>query len=201
MYIFAGLLSFFLSHNYSFLIFRVFYWIGSIIGNISFREFSRSVRAQLKLFMEYQSWRRKENQINISFVQCEYYSMGHRIWENPKNMLLLKNPQFLRNHNETWSKCGTHGLFIFTKFCNDCIKIVDFLIKAYFWGFLKFGAPYCNIYIFSSKIIVYQENFYHLMFQIRVSDSQNWYFYFKNLLLTHSVSFNTWYNYHLHVQR
>ena len=48
-------------------------------------------------------------------------------------MLLLKNPQFLRNHNETWSKCGTHGLFIFTKFCNDCIKIVDFLIKAHFW--------------------------------------------------------------------
>ena len=59
-------------------------------------------------------------------------------------MFLLKNPQFLRNHNETWSKCGTHGLFIFTKFCNDCIKIVDFLIKAYFWGFLKFGAPYCT---------------------------------------------------------
>ena len=74
-----------------------------------------------------------------------FYSMWHRIWENPKNMLLLKNPQFLRNHNETWSKCGTHGLFIFTKFCNDCIKIVDFLIKAYFWGFLKFGVPYCSV--------------------------------------------------------
>ena len=62
-------------------------------------------------------------------------------------MLLLKNPQFLRNHNETWSKCGTHGLFIFTKFCNDCIKIVDFLIKAYFWIFLKFGATNCTPYL------------------------------------------------------
>ena len=60
-------------------------------------------------------------------------------------MLLLKNPQFLRNHNETWSKCSTLGLFIFTKFCNDCIKIVYFLIKAYFWGFLKFGVPYCSV--------------------------------------------------------
>ena len=42
-------------------------------------------------------------------------------------MLLLKNPQFLRNHYETWSKCGTHELLILTKFRNDCVKIVDFL--------------------------------------------------------------------------
>ena len=25
---------------------------------------------------------------------------------DPKNMLLLKNPQFLRNQYETWSKCA-----------------------------------------------------------------------------------------------
>ena len=45
-------------------------------------------------------------------------------------MPLSENPQFLRNYYETWSKCGTHELLIYTKFRNDCIKIVDFLIKA-----------------------------------------------------------------------
>ena len=30
------------------------------------------------------------------------YSMWHRTWDSPKNMLLLKNPQFLRNHYENW---------------------------------------------------------------------------------------------------
>ena len=58
-------------------------------------------------------------------------------------MFLLKNPQYLCNHFETWSKCGTHELLIFTKFCNDCIKIVDFLIKAYFWVSVNFAATYC----------------------------------------------------------
>ena len=58
-------------------------------------------------------------------------------------MLLLKNTQFLRNHYETWSNCGTHELLILTKFRNDFTKIVDFLIKAYFWVSLKFGVTYC----------------------------------------------------------
>ena len=47
-------------------------------------------------------------------------------------MLLLKNPQFLPNHYETLSKCGPHEYLILTKFPNDWVKIVDFLIKAYF---------------------------------------------------------------------
>ena len=45
-------------------------------------------------------------------------------------LLFLENPQFLCNRYETLSKCGTHELLIYTKFRNDCIKIVDFLIKA-----------------------------------------------------------------------
>ena len=46
-------------------------------------------------------------------------------------MLLLKNPQFLPNHYEFLSKCGTNEYFILTKIRNDWVKIVDFLIKAY----------------------------------------------------------------------
>ena len=47
-------------------------------------------------------------------------------------MLLLKNPQFSPDHSETFTKGGTHeGLFL-TKFRNDRVKIVDFLVKAYF---------------------------------------------------------------------
>ena len=49
-----------------------------------------------------------------------------------KNMLLLKNPQFLPNQYETLSKKGTCECLILTKFCNGRVKIVDFLIKAYF---------------------------------------------------------------------
>ena len=50
-----------------------------------------------------------------------------------KNMLLLKNPQFLLNHYKTFSKQGTHEDLTLTKFRKDWVKIVDFLIKAYFW--------------------------------------------------------------------
>ena len=46
-------------------------------------------------------------------------------------MLLLKNPQFLPNDYETWSKLNTHENLILTEFPNHWVKIVDFLIKAY----------------------------------------------------------------------
>ena len=47
-------------------------------------------------------------------------------------MLLLNNPQFLSDHYEILTKEGTHEDPILTKFRNDWVKIVDFLIKAYF---------------------------------------------------------------------
>ena len=47
-------------------------------------------------------------------------------------MLLIKNPQFFPNHYETWPPWPTHELLILTKFHNDWVKIVDFLIIAYF---------------------------------------------------------------------
>ena len=36
--------------------------------------------------------------------------------DSPKNIFLLKNPQFLPNHCETLSKWGTYGDLILTKF-------------------------------------------------------------------------------------
>ena len=56
----------------------------------------------------------------------------HKKCNWPKNMLLLKNPQFLPNHYETWSKLDTQELLILAKFHNDWLKIVDFLLIAYF---------------------------------------------------------------------
>ena len=40
---------------------------------------------------------------------------------------------FYCNHYETWLKWATHKYHILTSFLNDCMKIVDFSIKAYFW--------------------------------------------------------------------
>ena len=49
------------------------------------------------------------------------YTVSQEFPDSVKNMLLLKNLQFLPDHYETLSK-----------FRNDRIKIVDFLIKAHF---------------------------------------------------------------------
>ena len=54
--------------------------------------------------------------------------------DSTKNVLLLKNLQFLPNHDETLSKWGTHEYLIFTKVRHDWVKIVDFLIKAHFYS-------------------------------------------------------------------
>ena len=64
---------------------------------------------------------------NVTFqIQCVPQENRYSV----KNMLLLKDPQFLPNHNETLSKSDTHEYLILTKFRNDWVKIVDFLIKA-----------------------------------------------------------------------
>ena len=52
--------------------------------------------------------------------------------DSTENDLLLKNLQFLSNHNKTLLKWGTHVYLIFTKFHNNWIKIVDFFIKGHF---------------------------------------------------------------------
>ena len=53
---------------------------------------------------------------------------GSKIDPWPRNMLLIKNPQFLPNYYETLSKLPTIELIILTKFYNDWVKTVDFLL-------------------------------------------------------------------------
>ena len=71
-----------------------------------------------------------KNIIKRIFVMHMLLTHGHPNQDSHRTMFLLANPQFLRNHYKTWSKWGTHKLLIYTKFRNDFIKIVDFLIKA-----------------------------------------------------------------------
>ena len=52
--------------------------------------------------------------------------------DSSQNMLLLKNPRFLPNQSETLLKYSSLEYPILTKFRNDWVKIVDFLIKVYF---------------------------------------------------------------------
>ena len=74
---------------------------------------------------------------NGNFVtsQCNLTNLYTLVKAKPdstKNVLLLKNLQFLPNHDETLSKWVTHEYLIFTKFCHDWIEIVDFFIKRTF---------------------------------------------------------------------
>ena len=65
-------------------------------------------------------------------IKIIVYTLKHANLDSTKNVLLLKNLQFLPNHNETLLKGGVHVYLIFTKFHNNWIKIVDFLIKGHF---------------------------------------------------------------------
>ena len=58
-------------------------------------------------------------------------------------MLLLKNAQFLSDHYKILTKEGTHEDLILTKFRNDRVKIVDLLVKAYFWPSPETTATQC----------------------------------------------------------
>ena len=44
----------------------------------------------------------------------------------PRNMLLLKNQQFLANFFETWSKGPTHEVVFLTKSQRNWAKMADF---------------------------------------------------------------------------
>ena len=72
------------------------------------------------------------------------YTVKEANADSTKNMLLLKNLQFLPNHNETLSKWDTHEYLIFTKFRNNWVKIVDFWIKAHFWSSPHSPIPVCT---------------------------------------------------------
>ena len=51
----------------------------------------------------------------------------------PKNILLIKNPQFYSDLAEILLMLPTHELIKLTKFDDDWTKIVDFLLVVYFW--------------------------------------------------------------------
>ena len=72
------------------------------------------------------------------------YTVSKANVDSSKNMLLLKNTQFLPNHSETFLKYGTHEYPILAKFRNDWVKIVNFLIKAYFCLSLHWPYSQCN---------------------------------------------------------
>ena len=61
-----------------------------------------------------------------------------------RNMLLLKNPQFLPNNYGTLSKWSAHEWVISTKCHNYWVKIVDFLIKPNFQLSPDSPIPVCN---------------------------------------------------------
>ena len=63
-----------------------------------------------------------------------------------RNLLLIKNPQFLPNIFETWSKGLPHELVILNKSQRNWVKIVDFLIRAYFWATCHFQGPYTVVW-------------------------------------------------------
>ena len=60
------------------------------------------------------------------------YTVSKANVDSSKNMLLLKNSQFLPNHSETLLKYGTHEYPILAKFRNDWVKIEDFFNKSIF---------------------------------------------------------------------
>ena len=76
---------------------------------------------------------------------------------NEKICFYKKNPQFLLNHYETLSKCGPHEYLILTKFLNDWVKIVDFLIKAYFCLSPDSPGTHCRLYQQLWIIVMMQE--------------------------------------------
>ena len=93
-----------------------------------------------------------------------------------RNMLLLKNPQFLPNFFGTWLKWCTNGLVILTKCPYDWVKIVDFLLKAYLWAKCHFCFQ-----------TLYHKSWYitHLKKIVKIISknlkSSKWYFWRKNL--------------------
>ena len=94
-------------------------------------------------------------------------------------MLLIKNPQFWPNHNETLSKKGTHGYLILTKFRYYWVKIVDFLIKAYvfqtcqicFVFKIEFFISVCQTNVFYVCHMEQEDFFNFLVIKIPIKDS------------------------------
>ena len=96
------------------------------------------------------------------------YTVSKANVDSSKNMLLLKNSQFLPNHSETLLKYSSHEYPILAKFRNDWVKIVDFLIKAYFCLSLNWPHSQCTLLENYYFLLTRSENIY-FMFQISIN--------------------------------
>ena len=76
--------------------------------------------------MEYSNNLRISEQLNGLYPNKKgaIYTVSQEFPNSVKNMLLLKNPQFLPDHYDILTKEGMHEDLILIKFRNDQIKIV-----------------------------------------------------------------------------
>ena len=89
------------------------------------------------------------------------YTVSQEFPDSVENMILLKNLQFSPDYYETLTKEGTHEDLILTKFRNDRVKIVDLLVKAYFWPSPETTATQCIIFV-SFTAVAKENNLYRL---------------------------------------
>ena len=66
----------------------------------------------------------------------------------------IKNLQSLPDHCEILSKWGPHEYLLLSKFRNDRVKIVDFLVKAYFWPSPETPGTQCSLWIPPSQELI-----------------------------------------------
>ena len=92
-------------------------------------------------------WPYKNHHYRSKYLTFLYFVLYCVLWKNTVcSTEIEKNPKicFYQKIHNFYAIITKLGKNILTKFRNDCVKIVDFLIKAYFWGFLKFGVPCCR---------------------------------------------------------
>ena len=67
-------------------------------------------------------------------ILTRHYRHGHPKLEFPRNMLLMKNLQFLSNFAQTFTDWSSNGWINYSKFEQNRTNIVNFLLIAYFFG-------------------------------------------------------------------
>ena len=82
------------------------------------------------------------NILDISETSRKHKQLSSRDWLKklhwPKNIPLIKNPQFYSDLAEVLAILHKHGLINLTMFDEDQTKTVDFLLVVYFWSSVTF---------------------------------------------------------------
>ena len=94
-------------------------------------------------------------EISVSFLWKSRFIIIHTVCPSkidtmPRNMLLIKNPQFSPNFDYTLPKWSAHWIVILTKCHKNWVKIVDFLLVAYFWAWCQFCLDILYIVIWDT---------------------------------------------------